>query len=315
MVPTPNLPTNISPVSHRAQRPVAAIDVGSNTIHMLVAGVKNGQLERLDEQTALVRLAMDLAPDGRLNSEKMAWATEVVAAFHARAAKFDAEPVLLVATSAVREAPNGQQLVKLIRERTGLELRILSGEEEARLTFAGATLGRKTEGRLGVVDSGGGSTELILATDGKIRSARSVPEGAGRAVERFLFDDPPTPAQAWALRVHLMNALDALPQPDVDQLILTGGSANNLRRLIRGQDADEPLEIGEAQAVLRKLATTASADIARQYGIDPLRARTLFAGITIVVTLWERSGLELATVSSTGIREGLILLEGVREGT
>jgi exopolyphosphatase/guanosine-5'-triphosphate,3'-diphosphate pyrophosphatase len=282
---------------------------------MLVASVKDGRLERLDERTALVRLAMDLAPDGRLNSEKMAWATDVVAAFHARAATFDADPVLLVATNAVREAPNGQDLIELIRERTGLELRILSGEEEAHLTFAGATLGRKTKGRLGVVDSGGGSTELILATDGKIQSARSVPEGAGRAVERFLFEDPPTPSQAWALRVHLMNALDALPQPDVDQLILTGGSANNLRRLVHAQDVDEPLDIGEAQSVLRMLATTASADVARRYGIDPLRARTLFGGITIVVTLWERSGLERATVSSTGIREGLILLEGIKKGT
>lgn len=282
---------------------------------MLVASVKDGKLERLDDRTALVRLAMDLAPDGKLNSEKMAWATDVIAAFHAEAVKFDADPILLVATSAVREAPNGQELIELIHERTGLDLRIISGEEEARLTFAGATMGRRTEGRLGVVDSGGGSTELILATDGKIRSARSVPEGAGRAVERFLFDDPPAPSQIWALRVHLMNALDELPQPDVDQLILTGGSVNNLRRLAHGRDGREQLEIGEAQAILRILATTPSAEIARRYGIDPLRARTLFGGITIVVTLWERSGLERATVSSTGIREGLILQWGVKKET
>jgi exopolyphosphatase/pppGpp-phosphohydrolase len=109
------------------------------------------------------------------------------------------------------------------------------------------------------------------------------------------------------MRVHLVNALNALPQPDVDHLLLTGGSANSLRHIAASRDSGEHVEIDEAQRVLRMLATTASVDVARRYGIDPLRARTLFAGISIVVTLWERSGLERATVSPTGIREGLVL--------
>jgi exopolyphosphatase/guanosine-5'-triphosphate,3'-diphosphate pyrophosphatase len=294
-------------VSHQ---PIAAIDVGSNTVHMLVGKLEDDGIRTLDDRTALVRLAMDLAPDGALNGDKMDWAADVIGDFHARAQALHADPILLVATSAVREAPNGHDLVELILQRTGIDLRIISGEEEARLTFAGATLDRKVDGRLGVVDSGGGSTELILAHDGQIVSARSVPEGAGRTVERFLHDDPPSAAQIWALRVHLMNVLDALPHPEIDRLIVTGGSANNLRRLAHGRDGDERLEIGEAQEVLRMLAQTSSAEVARHYGIDALRARTLLGGITIVVTLWERSGLNRAIVSPTGIREGMILLNG-----
>jgi len=293
---------------HGGQAPIAAIDVGSNTVHMLVASFADGKLHPLDDRTALVRLAMDLAPDGRLGADKIAWAADEIAGFHARATKLGANPILLVATSAVREAPNGHELVALVKRNTGLDLRIISGEEEARLTFRGATLGRTLDGRFGVVDSGGGSTELILAEDGAIRSAQSVPEGAGRAVEGFLGDDPPSPAQIWALRVHLYNALNALPQPDVDHLILTGGSANNLRHIAHGPGGAERLAIGEAHEVLRMLATTESAKVAGRYGIDPLRARTLLGGISIVVTLWERSGHEHAVVSRTGIREGLILL-------
>jgi exopolyphosphatase/pppGpp-phosphohydrolase len=294
-------------VSHN---PVAAIDVGSNTIHMLVGKLDDGEIHAIDDRTSLVRLAMDLAPDGALNHDKMNWAADVIADFHAHAQSLHANPVLLVATSAVREAPNGHDLVALVKERTNLDLVIIPGDEEARLTFAGATLGRKVDGRLGVVDSGGGSTELILAHDGKILSAHSVPEGAGRTVERFLHDDPPTSAQIWALKVHLVNALDCLPHPDVERLILTGGSANNLRRIAHGRDGDERLEIGEAQAVVHMLAHTPSAEVATHHGIDPLRARTLLGGIMIVVTLWERSGLNRALVSPTGIREGLILCKG-----
>jgi exopolyphosphatase/pppGpp-phosphohydrolase len=292
---------------HQVHAPIAAIDVGSNTVHLLVARVDNGTVVPLHDQTALVRLAMDLQPDGRLLPDKIDWAADMISEFHAVATQLGADPILLVATSAVREAPNGGDLVTLVRERTSLDLRIISGEEEAQLTFAGATLHRDPRGRVGVIDSGGGSTELILAKDGSIGVAQSVPEGAGRAVETFLADDPPSPAQFWQLRAHLFASLSTLPQPDVDHLILTGGSANNLRKIALGHDGGDKLSIAEAQDVMRMLARTPSPDVARRYAIDPLRTRTLAGGVTIVVTLWERSGLEHAVVSSTGIREGLVL--------
>ncbi len=292
---------------HQEHTPIAAIDVGSNTVHVLVARVESGSIAPLHDQTALVRLAMDIQPDGRLLPDKIDWAADVIGEFHAVATRLGADPVLLVATSAVREAPNGTDLVSLVRHRSCLELRIIPGEEEAQLTFAGATLNRALHGRVGVIDSGGGSTELILATDGAITVAQSVPEGAGRTVEAFLPDDPPTAAQLWRLRAHLFDALSALPQPDVDHLVLTGGSANNLHKIARGRDGGDKLSIGEAQEVMRMLARTPSPDVARRYDIDPLRARTLAGGVTIVVTLWERSGMEHAVVSTTGIREGLIL--------
>src|SRR5829696_5726788 len=181
----------------------AAIDIGSNTTRLLVAELVNRQLKKVMEQRAYTRINKALGKKGEILPEKVEEVAEVVATQVRLARELGAESIRAVATAAVREASNGGKVARTVGETAGVEIDVLSDEEEGRLSFIGATktLGHPVSGQVGVVDVGGGSTEVILgSTQGGAQEVRSWKVGSGVLADELLASDPPSAAEIRKVR-------------------------------------------------------------------------------------------------------------------
>jgi exopolyphosphatase/guanosine-5'-triphosphate,3'-diphosphate pyrophosphatase len=181
----------------------AAIDIGSNTTRVLVAEPQEGQLRKVMEQRAYTRIGKASKHDGRIDAEKVAEVADVVATQVRLAEEVGAEAIRIVATAAIREASNRDHVVAEIARSAGAPVEVLSEREEGRLAFLGATktLGHPVDGEIGVVDVGGGSTEIILGTVAEgVRDVMSFLIGSGTLADDFLHGDPPSAAEIRKLR-------------------------------------------------------------------------------------------------------------------
>ena len=188
---------------------LAAIDVGSNSLHMVIADVSaDGHIEVVDRVKEMVRLGRSAFTTGHLTPEAMNLATSTLTTFGRLARARHVERLRIVATSAVREARNGAAFVRRLRRQTGLPVRVISGAEEARLIYRAARYALGLDGGpYLLVDVGGGSVELVLVQDGRALWLRSLPLGAARLSERFLLHDPPRPAEVRQLEKHLRREM------------------------------------------------------------------------------------------------------------
>jgi exopolyphosphatase/guanosine-5'-triphosphate,3'-diphosphate pyrophosphatase len=287
----------------------ACIDIGSNTTRLLVADCAGGSLVEVYQERAFTRIGQGLDASGLIREDKIREVVQVVAAQMAAARDQGVQEFRGVATAAIRAAGNGAELVEAISRDTGLEVEILSGEAEARLAFLGAaaTLADCPEGELGVIDVGGGSSEVVVGTfPGGVCWWESVGLGSGGLTDRFLCSDPPTAAELAAVRAEIADALAALKPPRPELAVAVGGSATSLGRL-----AGPVLDAAAFERSLALLAGAPSAVVAERYLIDAQRARLLPAGLLILQAAGELLGAVL-TVGRGGIREG-VLLEALRE--
>jgi exopolyphosphatase/guanosine-5'-triphosphate,3'-diphosphate pyrophosphatase len=210
----------------------------------------------------------------------------------------------VVATAAIRGCANGAELVQRVSERTGLELRILPATEEARLSFVGATatLGAPVQGRVVVIDVGGGSTEVAAGTvAGGVDRSDSFRIGSGLIADSYLRSDPPGAGELQAARQHVAGAFEGFNPPEAEAALAVGGSATSLRRLCGGVVEHETLERG-----VRILAELPREEVSRRFELDPERVRLLPAGILILEELSDRLQMPL-TIAKGGLREGVIL--------
>lgn len=291
-------------------RPLAALDVGTNTIRLLIARPRpDGGLERLDDRTMTVRLGQGVDADGRLAPERIERAVSAIAELAAAAEAAGAGKLLAVATSAVRDAANGSEFIGRVERETGVRVEIADGAREAQLTFRGALLGRPVARVQLVADIGGGSTEVIVARAGVIAWATSLQLGSGRLTERHLPSDPPAPEEIETARGMAAAALAELPAAAVADAVVVGGTASALVRL--WPEAARPDYISRPGLVehLNRLLAAPAATIAAGGEVDRERARVLPGGAIIIQALMDQFDLEGVTVSQGGIREGL-LVEG-----
>ncbi len=189
----------------------AAIDIGSNTTRVLVAEPEGGHLRGVMDQKAFTRLGQASGEDGAIGPEKMAEVADAVATQVRLAEELDADAIRIVATAAIRDAANRDEVAGEIARACGLPVEILSEQEEGRLAFMGATrtLGHVVAGEVAVVDVGGGSTEIVLGTlSGGVRSVSSFKIGSGSLTDNFRTGDPPSAAEIRALREHVDAAFD-----------------------------------------------------------------------------------------------------------
>ena len=188
---------------------LAAIDVGSNSLHMVIADVSaDGHIEVVDRVKEMVRLGRSAFTTGHLTPEAMHLATSTLTTFGRLARARHVERLRIVATSAVREARNGAAFVRRLRRQTELPVRVISGAEEARLIYRAARYALGLDGGpYLLVDVGGGSVELVLVQDGRALWLRSLPLGAARLSEQFLLHDPPRPAEVRQLEKHLRREM------------------------------------------------------------------------------------------------------------
>jgi exopolyphosphatase / guanosine-5'-triphosphate,3'-diphosphate pyrophosphatase len=281
-----------------------AIDIGSNTTRLLVAEPVDGQLKKVMEQRAYTRINKAIRDSGAIPGEKAAEVGEVVATQVRLARELGAETIRAVATAAVREASNGETVAAEIGERAGVPVEILSDEEEGRLSFLGATktLGHPVEGRVGVVDVGGGSTEVILGTvPGGVQEVRSWRVGSGVLADELIASDPPSAAEIRKVRDRIDDLFDGVEVEQPAQAVAVGGSATSLRRLVGAVLEYETLERG-----VRVLCGDPAAEVARRFELDPERVRILATGVLLLEKLSELLGQPLQ-IGKGGLREGVVL--------
>jgi exopolyphosphatase/guanosine-5'-triphosphate,3'-diphosphate pyrophosphatase len=292
----------------------AAIDIGSNTTRLLVAEPIDGQLKKAMEQRAYTRIGKAIDGKGRISEEKVDEVGEVVATQVRLAQELGAKGIRAVATAAIREAKNGEEVAQAVAAAAGIPIEILSEGEEGRLSFLGATktLGHAPEGLVGVVDIGGGSTEVILGTvpDG-VQSVQSWPVGSGNLADELLSSDPPSAAEIRRTRDRIEDIFEGVEIERPAQAVAVGGSATSLRRLVGAVLEYETLERG-----IRVLCGDPAADVGRRFELDPTRVRILPTGVLLLEKLSDLLGQPLQ-IGKGGLREGVILdlLNGSANGS
>jgi exopolyphosphatase/guanosine-5'-triphosphate,3'-diphosphate pyrophosphatase len=281
------------------------IDVGSNTIHLLVGEVENGRVLPVTGEKVSARLGAGVERTGKLEEERLALAAEVIRLF-AKISSLNGvpEPVLL-ATSAVRDAENGSELEEKVVRSTGLRMRLISGEEEAALGFYGAisAVGASWQGPTLVVDLGGGSAQLIVgeASSGPTMQV-SLPLGTNRTTERFVGNDPPKKKELRALDEHVKELVPRWDLSGGVAVVAVGGSARAVLKITQDRLTVERLRRLEVE-----IREHPSAVLARQYGLAPERARVLPAAVTTLGAILDHFGRRELIVARGGVREGAIL--------
>lgn len=282
----------------------ACIDIGSNTTRLLVAALEGETLVPLVQERHFTRLGRRCRPGEPLAADVVAELTEVVAAQALSAREAGARSLRAVATAALRRIADGAAVCAAVSAAAGVEVELLSAEEEARLAFAGATWACRDaapEAPLGVVDVGGGSSELIVGTraDGVLWS-RSLPLGSGDLADRHLHDDPPSRAALDEIRAEVAAALEGIEVPAVTRAVAVGGSATSLARLV-----GPLLDADTLAAAVDGLAAVPAERVAAVHELALERVRLLPAGILVLAAAAALLGP--LTVAEGGLREGLVL--------
>ena len=281
----------------------ACIDIGSNTTRLLVADAGDGQLRELVTQRAFTRIGRSLAAGGSIPAEKIAETAEVVRTQAAVAREVGANQIVAVATAAIRNAPNRGELSSAVEDAGGMALDILSGEEEARLSFVGATrtLLAPAEGTIAVIDVGGGSSEIAVGEPCEMAWSASFRIGSGFLADAYLRSDPPSVRELEKVRRHVAGTFEGLEPPPADSAVAVGGTATSLRRLLGAELVHETLERG-----IRVLSTTPIDDVAARFELDRERVRLLPAGILVLEAISDLLALPLR-IARGGLREGVLL--------
>jgi exopolyphosphatase/guanosine-5'-triphosphate,3'-diphosphate pyrophosphatase len=301
--------------------PIAVVDIGTNSTRLLVARVEDGRVEELERQSKVTRLGQDVDATGRLADEAVERVFGVLDDYKQEIEAHEAARVVALATSAVRDSENGDEFRAGVQERFGFELRTISGDEEARLTFLGATSAREDgEESTLVIDIGGGSTELVTGRPGGDPDFHvSTQAGSVRQTERHLHDDPPAEGEPEALRREVRaiveEAVPAAVRESVTHGIAVAGTATQLAAVDLGleeRDRDRVhghvMELASVRRMLDQLASVPLEERRRTKGLDPDRAPTIVAGAAILVEVMEAFGLGEVEASERDILHGAALI-------
>jgi exopolyphosphatase / guanosine-5'-triphosphate,3'-diphosphate pyrophosphatase len=283
--------------------PVAVIDIGTNTTRLLVAEHRDGELVELERRTIITRLGQGVDATGLLADEAMERVANAIAEYREVIDRHRAERVVAVATSAMRDAENGPAFRELLKQRFGVDARTISGDEEARLTFLGATAGRTEDVETVVIDIGGGSTEYVVGRPGKEPEFHvSTQMGSVRHTERFLHSDPPTRRELEQLAA---DVLATVPAANVERGIAVAGTATSLAAIDGAESAHGyVLSLEACDRVTAMLAAMPLEDRRSVHGLHPDRAPTIVAGATILTESLRALGLVEVDVSERDLLHG-----------
>jgi exopolyphosphatase/guanosine-5'-triphosphate,3'-diphosphate pyrophosphatase len=299
---------------------VAVVDIGSNSTRLLIGDRDDGRIRELVRESQVTRLGAGVDADGRLSEDAMQRVYDTLERYRAEIDAHDCQAAVAVLTSAVRDSANGRQFADTIRERYGLEPHVLTGDEEARLTFLGATSERDADARQPtlVLDIGGGSTELVVGSGHTVEFHVSTQAGVVRQTERHLHTDPPTDDELRALAADVRAIIaDAVPlerRRGVEHAIAVAGTATSLAAIAQRLEPYDPervhgyrLERDEAGRTLGGLAAIPVAERRTVPGLHPDRAPTIVAGVVIFLEVLDLFGLQEIEVSEHDILRGAAL--------
>ena len=301
-----------------AQPRLAAIDVGSNTIRLIVAEVQDDDTYRiLDEEREMVRLGEKLDRTGRLSEPAVERALVAMGKMKAIADGFKVTEIRAIATSAVREAANGRAFTREVMRQHKVRIDVISGEEEAQLAFRSAARHFDLEGRsTAVVDIGGGSVEVILSAGTAIDQVYSLPFGAVRVTERFVRSDPLRTKHWKVMKEEIDRAIRATIRPAhrAEIMVGSGGSFTALAHMSKWQREGRHgsvqgyiLTTAEVIHLLDRLREAPLEARRQMQGLSPDRADIIVAGASVISRLVRRLGTQQILVNERGIRDGLLL--------
>lgn len=307
---------------------IASIDIGTNTVLLLVADVNaTGTIETVHHEQRLPRLGKDVDQQKRIlipAFDRVAW---ILNEYKNLALQLRSEKIIACATSAVRDAINGDEFIAYLKQTTGIDVEIISGDEEAALTYKGATGGSKNLVRQPtVIDVGGGSTELTYAKQGTRNGNRelhrySLNIGSVRLTERYFKHDPPTPEEVASARQFVLEELSQVVNPGFSQFQLVGvaGTATTLacldQQLIEfevDRVSGYRIEIDRVAGWCKRLASMRRNEIRALSNVTEGRADILAAGVLILFECMKLFGFDSLLVSEKGLRYGIVLREWER---
>jgi len=299
---------------------IAVVDLGTNSTRLLIANVVGGRVEELERRTEITRLGQGVDSAGKLATPAMNRVFETVESYRALIDEHGATKVVGVATSAVRDAKNGEKFRQELADRFGVEARTISGEEESRLSFLGATSGRTAGGDpLLVLDIGGGSTEFVVGVPGADPTFHaSTGAGSVRQTERHLADDPPTEAELSAVAGEVAAIIEAeIPRQvrrDAATGIAVAGTATQLAAVDQRLEEYDPervhgyrLDRYAVEEILAHLASLPLAERREIVGLHPARAPTIVAGALILAEAMRAFDFDWMETSEADILHGAAL--------
>jgi len=300
----------------------AVVDIGTNSTRLLIAEVRDGRISEFDRRSTVTRLGQGVDASGRLAPEAEQRVFAALDDYAVAIARHECDSRTAVMTSAVRDAANGAHFADQVRERYGLDARTLAGDEEARLTFRGATAARaeRSDGGLLVVDIGGGSTEIVMGSGDEVTFHVSTQNGVVRHTERHITGDPPAPEELAALAADVRaNLEDRVPEhvrSGAREIVAVAGTATS------GAAIDLALEPYDAarveghlltrptlEAILERLAALPLEERRRVPGLHPDRAPTMVAGMVILLEILDAFAVDRVSVSDRDILWGVALSE------
>lgn len=303
---------------------LAGIDIGTNTIRLLVADLNDRSFREIYSGRIITRLGEGLGSSGFLSDEAMDRSLSALAGFSAHARRLSASFLSAVGTSALRNAANAGDFIAKAEERLGTHVRVIAGEEEARLTLLGVRRAVEGEGKSGpldsavVIDIGGGSTEVIRLRPSANTVETSLPLGAVYLTERFIHHDPPTEDEFDGIRKEVQEELrhqsDRISQDASAVLVGTAGTITTLAAMDLEMETYDPGKINGhtlsrkiLDGLLQKLARSSLAERRKMKGLEQGREDIILAGAIVAREIMEHLGSSEMVVSDWGLREGIVL--------
>jgi exopolyphosphatase/guanosine-5'-triphosphate,3'-diphosphate pyrophosphatase len=284
---------------------LAALDIGSNTIHILVAGVMRGKLEDVAHYVEMPELGAQVARTGAIGDRKRQ-ALRALRKVLAEARRHGYDHLIACATEAVRSASDRDEFAREAEAILGVPLHIISGDREAELSFLGAASRHASRKEWVLVDLGGGSTEVVVARDREMLRSAKLGIGSGVLAATYL-SDPPKPQERAKLRRAALRAMAAAPDGEVEKLVATGGTASNLPGVVAKRNPPTVLTTSDLLACEARLDRHRAAHVAGEVGLPSARIKALRGGIEVLLLLLDWYGLAVLQVSHEGLRHGMLL--------
>lgn len=297
----------------------AVLDIGTNTVLLLIAEQQGGGLQFLVDHHAIARLGEGVDRTGRISEAAYERFLAVLREHQKAIAEFGCDRVVAVATSAMRDATNRDEIIRRTKQDTGIEIEILSGADEARWTYRGAIAGMKLTGKIGVVDIGGGSTEVSIGTGEVFEEGKSVNIGAVRVTERCFATNPITKEARETATMVVRESLRSitLDLPRSAALVAVAGTPTTLSAMHQGLkifDANsvhgDVLSRDVVEQMLELVFRVDTKTLLAEFpAVNKSRADILPAGTLILAEVMDRLGAKRVTVSTQGLRYGIAFRE------
>jgi exopolyphosphatase/guanosine-5'-triphosphate,3'-diphosphate pyrophosphatase len=284
---------------------LAAVDIGSNTVHVLVADAVRGQLVDVAHYVEMPELGPYVARTGAIGPRGKA-ATRALRQVLAQAGKHSYDKLIAGATQAVRQAVDGEAFARKASDAIGVPVRIIPARREAELSFLGVASRHAGRREWVMVDLGGASTEVVVGRGREMLRSATLPIGSGVLASTY-FSDPPRPDERARLRKAAMRELTHAPDGDVERLVATGGTASNLPLVLAKRNPPSVLTTADLLECEARLDAGRAAELARKFDLPANRIKAMRAGVEVLLLFLDWYGLALLHISHQGLRHGMLL--------